>query len=72
MNKKIIEYGTQHKVKVVQASAQLITVVDQNNEGYLLIGHGMIELPGLGEIGTITFTKSNTPLNGYWAYEKII
>lgn len=69
MEGKIIEYGTQHKVKVLSASKNLITVVDENREGYLLIGHGIKELPKIGDMGKITFVKSNRPSNGHWHYE---
>jgi hypothetical protein len=70
MEKKIIDYGTEHQVKVLSATEKLITVVDENGEGYLLVGHGLKELPKVGDIGKITFIKSNTPFNGHWHYEK--
>lgn len=70
MEKKVIEYGTQHKVKVLSATDKLITVVDENGEGYFLIGHGITELPKEGDLGKITFIENDTPLKGYWHYEK--
>ncbi len=69
MDSKIVEYGTQHKVKVLSASPVLIVVKDDNGEGYLLVGHGIRELPQEGDTGKITFIKSNNPLNGHWHYE---
>ncbi len=70
MDKKTIEYGTQHKVKVLSATDEIITVVADNGEGYLLIGHSVMELPKEGDTGKITFIKSNTPNNGHWHFEK--
>lgn len=70
MKSKIIEYGTKHQVTVLTATDRLITVVDENGEGYLLMGHGLKELPKVGEEGIITFVKNNGPTNGHWQYEK--
>jgi len=70
MEKKIIYYGTEHQVKVLSATENVITVVDENGEGYVLLGHGT-ELPKVGDVGKITFIKSNTPMNGHWHYESI-
>jgi hypothetical protein len=69
MEKKIIEYGTQYKCKVLSATDKLITVVDDNGEGYLLMGHGIKDLPKEGDLGKITFMKSNNQMNGYWHYD---
>jgi hypothetical protein len=69
MEKKIIEYGTQHKCKVLSATEKLITVVGDDGEGYMLMGHGIKKLPKEGDNGKITFIKSNTPFKGYWHYE---
>jgi len=70
MEKKIINYGTEHQVKVLSATDKLITVVDENGEGYLLVGHGIKELPKINDGGKITFVKSDSPLNGYWHFTK--
>ena len=70
MEKKIIDYGTERQVKVLSATEKLIIVVDENGEAYLLVGHGIKELPKADDVGKITFIKSNTPFNGHWHYEK--
>ena len=70
MEKNIIEYGTEHKVKVLSATDTLITVVDENGEGYLLLGHEVEELPKVGDSGKITFVKNDMPFNGHWHFEK--
>ena len=70
MEKKIIDYGTEHQVKVLSATPTLIIVVDENGEAYLLVGHGIKELPKADDTGKITFIKSDTPMNGHWHYEK--
>ncbi len=69
MEKKIIPYGTERKVTVVNSSDKLITVVDENNEAYLLLYHGMGVLPKKGAAGKIIFTYANNPAKGYWKFE---
>lgn len=69
MKTKQIEYGTTFNVTVISASKQLIAVVaDENNEGYLLMGHGISDLPKPDSKGTIIFTKSNGMTKGYWHF----
>ena len=68
MDKKIIDYGTTHPVTVVSSQMVVVTVVDENNEGYFLIGHGLNPLPKVDDKGTIVFTKHNGPTKGYWKY----
>lgn len=72
MEKKIIQYGTQHKCKVLSATHKLIVVVGDDGEGYLLVGHGIKDLPKEGDDGKIIFVKSNTPFEGHWNYESLI
>lgn len=69
MKTKTIEYGTVVDVEVISATDKLITVVDDKNEGYLLMGHGLKELPKEGDKGKITFVKSNNRTAGYWDYK---
>lgn len=71
METKTIEYGTQHQVKVLSATKQLITVLGDDGEGYLLVGHGIEDLPKEGDKGKITFVKSDTQFKGYWRYEGV-
>lgn len=65
---KIIPYGTQHDVTVLEASPNMITVVDENNEGYFLMWHGLKNLPNKGDRGKITFVKHTNVTKGYWEY----
>jgi hypothetical protein len=68
MRTKTVEYGTTHDVEVLKASKNLITVVDENNEGYLLANHGVEDLPKEGDKGKITFTEHNGSTKGYWKF----
>ncbi|MES2382361.1 MAG: hypothetical protein V4538_15045 [Bacteroidota bacterium] len=68
MMEKIVDYGTTHSVTVLDVKNVVITVVDENNEGYFLIGHGLKTLPKVDDKGTIVFTKHNGPTKGYWKY----
>ncbi len=69
MEKKIIEYGTTHEVTVIESNNKVVIVVDENNEGYILMGHGINPLPKVNDKGQITFIKSNTPFNGHWHFD---
>ncbi len=72
MENKTIEYGTERKVTVLSATDTLITAVDENNEGYLLVGHGIKDLPKEGDTGRVVFTEIRNPLiKGYWKYQTI-
>lgn len=82
MNTKIIELGTQHNVKVLSATKNLIALHGDDGEGYLLAYRGIKELPKEGDSGTITFIKNENPKdtlqdtrlrvnNGYWHYEPL-
>lgn len=70
MKTKTVDYGTEHQVKVLSATDQLITVVDENGEGYILLNHGIKELPEVDDVGKITFVKSSSPLHGHWHFQK--
>lgn len=67
---KVIPYGTVHKVKVINASKKVLTVVGDDGGGYLLIGHGIDPLPEINELGTITFVKIDNAVKGCWIYNK--
>lgn len=68
MQEKIIPFGEEHPVKVISSDKNMITChATDNNEGYILLGHGMEQLPKIGEIGKIVFEKGG-PKGGYWQY----
>lgn len=68
MKEKIVKYGTRVNVKVLQASKSLIAVAGgEPVEGYLLMGHGVINLPKVDDEGYIIFEKGG-PNGGYWNY----
>lgn len=71
MKNKIIEYGTQHKCKVLSVTENIIAVLGEDGEGYMLMGHGIKDLPKEGDTGKITFVKNNNSLQGYWHYERM-
>ena len=68
MKQKIIEFGTQHSVKVITSERVVLAVVDENNEGYILAYHGLDPLPPVGEEGLIIFERNSTPAKGHWQY----
>lgn len=68
MQQKIIPYGTKHTVTVIGAEKLVVTVVDENNEGYFLIGHGLDPLPKVDDEGTIIFEQNSGAAKGHWQY----
>lgn len=68
MKEKVIPFGEAHPVEVIQSSKVLVTVhASDNNEGYMLMGHGLNPLPNVGDSGKIVFEKGG-PKGGYWQY----
>lgn len=68
MQKQVIQFGTTHEVTVMSASAMMITVhAPLINEAFILMGHGMKELPKEGDKGAIKFEPGG-PAGGYWKY----
>ncbi len=68
MQKKIVEYGTTHNVRVESATkTEIIVISDELKEGFVLLGHGMEILPSKGDTGIITFVKGGV-MNGYWEF----
>jgi len=67
MLKKIIPYGTKHQVTVLSASKHVIAVHASGiNEGFLLIGHGVENLPQQGDKGKIIFERDTRA--GHWEW----
>lgn len=68
MKQKVIPFGETHPVKVIKASKSLIIVhATDNNQAYVLIHHGIQNLPVKEENGTIEF-KMGGPTGGYWHF----
>lgn len=73
LQRRTWDYGKTFDVEVREATKMLIAVfAPEINEGFLLAGHGVTDLPAKGDKGTITFTKGG-PTGGYWKWQpKII
>lgn len=67
MKTKVIKYGKTLEVTVLSASRSLISVVAEDGGCYLLMGHGMTELPNKEDKGWIVFEKGGA-MGGYWKY----
>lgn len=69
MKTKIEEYGTRHDVEVIHSEEKVVAVrAFDNNEGYILIGHGLDPLPKVGDKGHIIFERNNLPTRGHWQF----
>lgn len=67
MKEKIVDYGTEHPVKILSASKQLVAChATDIGEGFLLLGHGLSQLPKVGDKGKIIFERDNR--RGHWQY----
>jgi hypothetical protein len=70
MISKVIPYGTTHEVVIESSTPTLIVARGiNNNEGFMLMFHGLTDLPPVGEKGTVTFVENNGPSKGHWKYE---
>jgi len=67
MREKTWPYGTEFKAEVMSANKTLIAVTADSGEAFLLMYHGVKDLPKEGEIGKIVFTKGG-PTGGYWKW----
>lgn len=68
MKERVYEYGTEYTVRVDKSDKDMIIVIcDEIKEGFVLLYHGMNELPSMGDVGKIVFTKGG-PKKGYWKY----
>jgi len=66
---KVFKYGTTYKAVVVSADKNIIAVYTDDTptrEGFLLLGHGIIDLPVKGDIGKIVFERDNR--QGHWQW----
>lgn len=67
MKEKLIEYGTTHNVYVTSATKNIIGVVcPEIKEGFLLIGHGLTDLPEVNDKGKIVFERDQR--RGHWQW----
>lgn len=63
------EFGTQKRVKVLIATENTLVCVDDENEGYILSGVNLPEIPSENDRGVITFVPGG-PMGGHWEYRK--
>lgn len=73
MNKKLLQkrtwpYGTKKNVEVVDVAGSVLALIDDNEEGFLLMWPQVESAPAKGDRGMITFTEGG-PTGGYWKYE---
>ena len=67
MKEKFVDYGTVHKVEVISSSKHFIACHSKDiNEGFILIGHGIEDLPKVGDVGKVVFERDNR--RGHWQY----
>lgn len=68
MKTQIIPYGTTHKVRIEYSTKTIIMAVGQEiKEGFVLMHHGLKELPEINDTGKIVFEKGG-PNNGHWQF----
>lgn len=68
MQQKIIPYGTKHTVTVIRAEKLVLVLVDENKEGYIIVGHGLDSLPKVDDEGIIIFEQNDGVAKGHWQY----
>lgn len=68
MEKKVIAYWTRLGCTVIDSAPNMVTVEVDKKEVYFLMGHGLKELPKVGDVGMITFLKSQREPFGFWHY----
>lgn len=69
MIERVYEYGRTFEVKVETASKDMIVVIAPDiNEGFVLLGHGLTDLPSPGDKGIIVFERDSK--RGHWQYYK--
>ncbi len=60
MQERIVDYGTTHDVTIQSSSHVVIIAVDESiNEAFVLMYHGMTQLPTVGDKGKIIFVRNN-------------
>lgn len=70
MKEKIVDYGTEHPVKVLSASKEIIAChATDINEGFMLIGNHIDKIPESGDEGKIIFERDKW--HGHWQYYPI-
>lgn len=67
MKEKIVDYGTEHPIKIIHGDKNVITgVATDINEGFVVIGHGLKEIPNEGDLGKIIFERDKN--RGHWQF----
>lgn len=71
MQEKVIDYGTSHEVEVDSATSSMMIVLGTEvRKAFVLLGHGLKDLPKKGDKGTIIFERDSK--RGHWQwYPKI-
>ncbi len=68
MKEKIVPFGETHPVYVLESSKSMIVVhATDVGEGFVLVGHGISDLPAKETKGKIVFEKGG-PMGGYWKF----
>jgi len=62
-------YGTTLRCVVVDCAKQFQCVVDERNEGHVLVGDAQDPTAKPGDTGTLTFTEGG-PTGGFWKFQK--
>jgi len=69
MQKRTWTYGTELDVKVFSATkTDIVVICEKINEGFILVNHGVKDLPKKDDEGKIIFTKGG-PTGGYWSWK---
>ncbi len=64
---KIVEYGTEYSVEVIDAKPSVVSVAAPSiNEGFFLMNHGLDPLPKVGDKGKIVFERDVN--RGHWQF----
>lgn len=67
MLERVFEYGAEYKAEVISSSKAVIGVhATEINEGFLLLGHGIEQLPKVGDKCKIVFEKDGR--RGHWEW----
>lgn len=67
MKQKIIDYGATYQVVIESADAKcIICIAPSINEGFILLHHGLINIPNKGDKGKIIFERDKE--KGHWQY----
>ena len=62
-------YGTTRTGAVLTDEPSMQVVLDDQNEGHILLGNARDPSAGIGDRGVLTFTRGG-PTGGFWKFEK--